>query len=336
MIKTLIAFFIAIGLFGGAIYYVNQQPKDRDIEITNSSVVEKPYQGNVKTNPSLKYVGNSPDECSMIRFTCKDGQEYFANEDGCGCQDVKVEIKNSTDPLIINLVLGQATVLNRNAIANLPDGDTLAIAEMINEPCTEVCIWSGQGIWFNWYHKGSTKPVKMPPYPITFPYILELIDTDYETYAKIKIQAKPGEPTLENNPKFSKIEEGIVWYILEDRFSKEDYQNHCTTYYKGSFDGCMPSSCSTKIVNGKSVTTCTDDCNSVCALDQSDQVGPIVQVREVSDGVAWYYQDQYVTDAMMKDHCTENYQGTFNSCASAQACIWNCPAVCLPGCLIPN
>lgn len=31
------------------------------------------------------YVGNSPEECSVIRFACPEGAEYFANDCGCGC-----------------------------------------------------------------------------------------------------------------------------------------------------------------------------------------------------------------------------------------------------------
>lgn len=35
---------------------------------------------------SKRYVGESPEECAVIRFVCEDGEEYFADEVGCGCQ----------------------------------------------------------------------------------------------------------------------------------------------------------------------------------------------------------------------------------------------------------
>ena len=37
-------------------------------------------------DPNKKYVGESPDQCAVIRFTCEEGQEYFADDCGCGCQ----------------------------------------------------------------------------------------------------------------------------------------------------------------------------------------------------------------------------------------------------------
>ncbi len=33
-----------------------------------------------------KYVGNSAEECSRIKFFCAEGYEYFEDENGCGCQ----------------------------------------------------------------------------------------------------------------------------------------------------------------------------------------------------------------------------------------------------------
>lgn len=35
------------------------------------------------------YVGNSPDECSTIRFICEPNMEYFSDACGCGCQPGK-------------------------------------------------------------------------------------------------------------------------------------------------------------------------------------------------------------------------------------------------------
>jgi hypothetical protein len=38
------------------------------------------------TDPSKRYVGKSPDECSKIRFACDAGTGYFSDACGCGCQ----------------------------------------------------------------------------------------------------------------------------------------------------------------------------------------------------------------------------------------------------------
>ncbi len=37
--------------------------------------------------PGVSYVGQSVEECSTIRFVCAEGQEYFADDCGCGCRE---------------------------------------------------------------------------------------------------------------------------------------------------------------------------------------------------------------------------------------------------------
>jgi len=166
----------------------------------------------------------------------------------------------------------------------------------------------------------------MPPFENGFPYRLEVGGTDYETYVEITVWTVGQVPSV--GPEVSRIEDGTAWYVYDEQFSEDDYRNHCSSYYGGSFNACQSSFCSEDM--------CTDDCNMVCMLDQTDQAGPAPQVREVSNGVAWYSQDLYVTTAAMENHCIETYQGTFNACASAQNCTGNCSAVCLPGCFLPN
>lgn len=39
-------------------------------------------------DPNKKYVGESPDQCAVMRFACEEGQEYFADDCGCGCQTI--------------------------------------------------------------------------------------------------------------------------------------------------------------------------------------------------------------------------------------------------------
>ena len=36
--------------------------------------------------PGKTYVGTSPEECQIIKFACPAGEEYFADQCGCGCQ----------------------------------------------------------------------------------------------------------------------------------------------------------------------------------------------------------------------------------------------------------
>ena len=38
--------------------------------------------------PQRSYVGRSTAECARIRFTCAPGTTYFANDCGCGCEQV--------------------------------------------------------------------------------------------------------------------------------------------------------------------------------------------------------------------------------------------------------
>ena len=36
-------------------------------------------------DPNKEYVGESPDQCAVIKFACDEGKEYFADDCGCGC-----------------------------------------------------------------------------------------------------------------------------------------------------------------------------------------------------------------------------------------------------------
>jgi hypothetical protein len=36
-------------------------------------------------NPDKNYIGKSPDACATMKFACDEGQEYFADDCGCGC-----------------------------------------------------------------------------------------------------------------------------------------------------------------------------------------------------------------------------------------------------------
>ncbi len=36
-------------------------------------------------DPAYTYVGDSPEQCALIKFSCEAGEEYFADDCGCGC-----------------------------------------------------------------------------------------------------------------------------------------------------------------------------------------------------------------------------------------------------------
>lgn len=49
------------------------------------------------SDPSKHYVGTSTEECSLIRFICAEGQSYFSDACGCGCQDACTSIALCVD-----------------------------------------------------------------------------------------------------------------------------------------------------------------------------------------------------------------------------------------------
>jgi len=38
-------------------------------------------------DPKKNWVSKDPNQCMVIRFVCAEGQSYFANECGCGCEE---------------------------------------------------------------------------------------------------------------------------------------------------------------------------------------------------------------------------------------------------------
>ena len=63
----------------------------------------------------------------------------------------------------------------------------IKITKFFNSPCPKgaQCIWSGIGIAFEYTYKGEVK--KGTNLVQAFGYQTTIIDTDYETYAKLKI-----------------------------------------------------------------------------------------------------------------------------------------------------
>lgn len=38
------------------------------------------------TDPNRAYVGESVEECAVVKFVCAEGSHYFADDCGCGCE----------------------------------------------------------------------------------------------------------------------------------------------------------------------------------------------------------------------------------------------------------
>jgi len=52
-------------------------------------------------DPRVRYVGDSPEECAVIFFGCREGEEYFGGECGCGCiSDRPAECHDPDDPRV--------------------------------------------------------------------------------------------------------------------------------------------------------------------------------------------------------------------------------------------
>ena len=49
-----------------------------------------------QNDSDLRYVGNSLEECSRIKFICASEFEYFSDDKGCGCKKIIQEEKKVT------------------------------------------------------------------------------------------------------------------------------------------------------------------------------------------------------------------------------------------------
>lgn len=85
------------------------------------------YSDSKYNDSGKKYVGNSLEECSRIKFMCENGYEFFQDGKGCGCQIVSEE---STDE---NLAKNYCS----------PDSKKSQFCTQIYNP---VCGWNGPEI----------------------------------------------------------------------------------------------------------------------------------------------------------------------------------------------
>lgn len=72
-----------------------------------------PVSGCDRLDPDRTYFGESEAECATIRFYCKEGTTYFADECGCGCATTEIE----------------SEALERGAIGGGEDANTLCGGE---------------------------------------------------------------------------------------------------------------------------------------------------------------------------------------------------------------
>ena len=51
---------------------------------------EQAFFGCNYDEPNKQYVEKDPAICSVIKYTCLEGENYFSDDCGCGCEEKKV------------------------------------------------------------------------------------------------------------------------------------------------------------------------------------------------------------------------------------------------------
>ncbi|MDO8669277.1 MAG: hypothetical protein Q7K65_03205 [Candidatus Buchananbacteria bacterium] len=96
--------------------------------------------------------------------------------------------ENNNNYETLNISLGEEFTLHKNQSAIINEsGLAIKITEFYNSPCPKgvQCIWSGVGIAFAYSYGGEVQ--KGIDLVQAFGYKTNIIDTDNETYAKLKI-----------------------------------------------------------------------------------------------------------------------------------------------------
>ncbi len=139
-----------------------------------------------------------PENCLRFNDGCNDcfrseaGATAGCTKKACAvyqkpsCTDTDDGVVSGSDQLI---ELGTEFTLGKNESAIVQNaGYKITVTNFFNSPCPEgaMCIWSGIGIAFKHTLKGEVKEgVNLTE---AFGYKTSIIDTDYETFAKLKIQ----------------------------------------------------------------------------------------------------------------------------------------------------
>jgi len=111
-----------------------------------------------------------------------------------GCTPISKPAPEPNNPEIpqhyetIHASLGEEFILHENQSAIIENSSfEIKINQFYNSPCPKntECIWSGVGIAFEYTYEGQTqKGINLAQ---AFGYQTKIIDTDKETYAKLKI-----------------------------------------------------------------------------------------------------------------------------------------------------
>lgn len=157
---------------------------------------------NTNNTVDIKYDQNSwkdiiPSTCLRFNDGCNDcfrteaGAEVGCTKKACAvyqkptCSDKNEEVTNSSNQLI---ELGAEFTLRKNESAIVQNvGYKITVTNFFNSPCPEgaQCLWSGVGVGLRHSLKGEIKEgVNLTE---AFGYQTTIIETDHETFAKLKI-----------------------------------------------------------------------------------------------------------------------------------------------------
>ncbi|NQU98442.1 hypothetical protein HQ533_03160 [Candidatus Woesearchaeota archaeon] len=103
-----------------------------------------------------------------------------------GCSQKTPDTQHYED---IYVNLNEEFILHLNQTAIIKDVDfEVKILEFYNSPCPRgaKCIWSGLGVELEYTHNGEVK--KGMDIGLAFGYKIIIIETDYETFAKMIIE----------------------------------------------------------------------------------------------------------------------------------------------------
>ena len=207
MLYYAVLFIIVAGIGGGNIYLKNQknknpnnlafipnynnstnpENKNQEISINNMQPPENPpSEGNTpkSTGKIIGYLDNknktrisNPPSISSPQATYTPPITISGNQNNTPLS-IMAPIKGS------NIELGQEFTLEKDQIVNISNtGLKIKIKEFSYNPCSTECIWSGIGI--NFEYNLDEKIENGMNLVQAFGYQINIIDTDYKTYANL-------------------------------------------------------------------------------------------------------------------------------------------------------